>query len=414
MTDADNINNNNGEVGEVVNQPGDGNDNDNDNGDGESESGSGESESSESRDEEDADNNEDEDAGDDEEDNKDGNDENNEESATTKINPEVARMQAMVKASRTQKRLYKGSKRSEIFKYGIVPLREKETVFALQEYVREVIRSDPINVEACISIPKDIQDSNIAFQLEVMKYFLIEVGYFVVYVSRDCDASRCKKMQATMKFMYRCSAHRKPQDCSAIQYCIHTLDLFTEKLNAKEYVISFKIPAKRAKKDMSDLCRRVYRIFAHAFYHHQSLFKEYEAKHLLCTRFIAFFRKYQLVPRELFSREIQIPSNSLYMNPSNRKQKIAHYYELQAQEQAFLSNTGNSIGNSSHNSNNNNGFLDSSNPGSPMNGKANHDNISSMMSGMRKKASSRHLQKLSSDNFMKHEKIVELDATEVF
>merc|ERR1719150_2951787 len=99
-----------------------------------------------------------------------------------------------------------------------------------------------------------------------MKLFLVEVGFFVVFLSSQCNHTNCSKMQATNKFRYRSSAHRKPKDCNAIQYCVHTLDLFTEKFNNKEYNVCSpnynKIPEKKAKKDIGDLCRRVYRIFA--------------------------------------------------------------------------------------------------------------------------------------------------------
>merc|ERR1712154_737052 len=97
---------------------------------------------------------------------------------------------------------------------------------------------------------------------------------------------------------------------------------------------------KKAKKDIGDLCRRVYRIFAHSFFHHRRLFDDYEADHLLCTRFIMFFKKYQLVPNALFKREIQIPSASLYFNRQARKEKLRQYfvkrkqYEKQQKDEA--------------------------------------------------------------------------------
>ena len=84
----------------------------------------------------------------------------------------------------------------------------------------------------------------------------------------------------------------------------------------------------------------MYRIFAHAFFHHQQLFDNYESTHLLCTRFIMFFRKYQLVPNALFKREIQIPAASLYFNRQARKQKLKQYFakrkEMEQQQRAEL------------------------------------------------------------------------------
>merc|ERR1712048_52351 len=192
----------------------------------------------------------------------------------------------------------------------------------------------------------DVVDGKLHFQIESMKHFLVEVGLFVVYLSQECDSKNCAKMQATTKFRYRCSAHRKPRDCSSIQYMVHTLDLFTEKMNAAAYQNTVstaeRINEKKAKKDIGDLCRRVYRIFAHSFFHHRRLFDDYEADHLLCTRFIMFFKKYQLVPNALFKREIQIPSEALYFSRKQRKAKLRKYFakrEAMKKQQCYEVNT---------------------------------------------------------------------------
>eukprot|EP00484_Ammonia_sp_Unknown_P031003 CAMPEP_0197028788 /NCGR_PEP_ID=MMETSP1384-20130603/8396_1 /TAXON_ID=29189 /ORGANISM="Ammonia sp." /LENGTH=324 /DNA_ID=CAMNT_0042457845 /DNA_START=423 /DNA_END=1397 /DNA_ORIENTATION=- len=250
------------------------------------------------------------------------------------------------------KRIYAGMKRSEILQYKPTAISEKDGLYGISEYIVEVIKDDYTNIERIIEIPKDLSqqsggnDARLQFQVEMMKYFLIEVGFFVVFLSVQCNNTNCNKMQATSKFRYRCSAHRKPKDCNAIQYCVHTLDLFTERLNHKDYNICSptfsKIPEKKAKKDIGDLCRRVYRIFAHAFFHHQQLFDKYESKHLLCTRFISFFKKYQLVPAALFKREIQIPAASLYFNRQQRKEKLRQYFirqqQLDKQQRTELAN----------------------------------------------------------------------------
>merc|ERR1712228_702457 len=183
-------------------------------------------------------------------------------------------------------------------------------LFALSEYIRELILTDYTNIEKIIDLPNDLVDGNrLQFEIETIKYFLIEIGLFVVYLSAECDNKHCRKMQATTKFRYRCSAHRKPKDCNSIQYMVHTLDLFTEKMSVYHIGSLSSVNEKKAKKDMGDLCRRVYRIFAH----------------LLCTRFILFFKKYQLVPNALFKREIQIPAASLYFSRKARKEKLKIY-----------------------------------------------------------------------------------------
>ena len=195
-------------------------------------------------------------------------------------------------------------------------------------------------------------DGKLLFEVTAMRGFLVEVGAFVVFLSQWCSAQHCGKMQATSKFRYRCSAHRKPKDCNAIQYMVHTLDLFTERLSGRECTAQYASPSaspgkgkgrdkakkkvqphneKKVRKDIGDLCRRVYRIFAHAFFHHQRRFDEYEARHLLCSRFIMFFRKHQLVPTQLFKREIQIPAASRYFRRDARKDKLRAFAKKRRQ-----------------------------------------------------------------------------------
>lgn len=139
-------------------------------------------------------------------------------------------------ANRNKKRIYFGMKRNEIFKWKPSAVSEKSTLFGMSEYIQEIIKDDYTNVERIIDTPRDLtgQEGRLQFQVEMMKHFLIEVGLFVVYLSPNITG----KMQATSKFRYRCSAHRKPKDCNAIQYCVHTLDLFTERLNNKEYNVT--------------------------------------------------------------------------------------------------------------------------------------------------------------------------------
>ena len=167
-------------------------------------------------------------------------DETDEKEEEIRITQEDLDRKQKILANRTKKRIYFGMKKSEIFKFKPTAVSEKSTLFGMSEYIQEVIKDDYTNVERIIDIPRDASgpDGRLQFQVETMKNFLIEVGLFVVYLSTQCNNNNCNKMQATSKFRYRCSAHRKPKDCNAIQYCVHTLDLFTERLNNKEYNVT--------------------------------------------------------------------------------------------------------------------------------------------------------------------------------
>lgn len=49
---------------------------------------------------------------------------------------------------------------------------------------------------------------------------------------------------------------------------------------------------------LGSVCRRVYRIFSHAYFHHRRVFDEFEAETFLCHRFTHFVTKYTLMSKE--------------------------------------------------------------------------------------------------------------------
>lgn len=49
---------------------------------------------------------------------------------------------------------------------------------------------------------------------------------------------------------------------------------------------------------LGSVCRRVYRIFSHAYFHHRSVFDEFENETYLCHRFTHFVTKYTLMSKE--------------------------------------------------------------------------------------------------------------------
>lgn len=49
---------------------------------------------------------------------------------------------------------------------------------------------------------------------------------------------------------------------------------------------------------LGSVCRRVYRIFSHAYFHHKALFDDFEASSHLCRRFTSFVIKYNLMSRD--------------------------------------------------------------------------------------------------------------------
>lgn len=49
---------------------------------------------------------------------------------------------------------------------------------------------------------------------------------------------------------------------------------------------------------LGSVCRRVYRIFSHAYFHHRDIFDEFENQSHLCKRFTVFVTKYNLMSKD--------------------------------------------------------------------------------------------------------------------
>lgn len=49
---------------------------------------------------------------------------------------------------------------------------------------------------------------------------------------------------------------------------------------------------------LGSICRRVYRIFSHAYFHHRTIYDEFENETFLCHRFTQFVTKYGLMSKE--------------------------------------------------------------------------------------------------------------------
>jgi hypothetical protein len=49
---------------------------------------------------------------------------------------------------------------------------------------------------------------------------------------------------------------------------------------------------------LGSVCRRVYRIFSHAYFHHRQIFETFEVDTHLCRRFTIFVTKYSLMTKD--------------------------------------------------------------------------------------------------------------------
>ena len=107
-------------------------------------------------------------------------------------------------------------------------------------------------------------------------------------------------MMVTDVWQYRCACHAKTQDCCAIDYMIHSLDHAT---NALQDVKNFKDRTnvgESAQSHLQSIVRRLYRIFSHAYFHHEPTFFEFEDKTHACERFTHFTKEHKMMSNDLY------------------------------------------------------------------------------------------------------------------
>lgn len=84
--------------------------------------------------------------------------------------------------------------------------------------------------------------------------------------------------------------------CMCVFYC--RLDGAACLLNSNKYFPSRVSIKESSVLKLGSVCRRVYRIFSHAYFHHRRIFNEFEEETSLCLRFTHFVTKYNLMSKE--------------------------------------------------------------------------------------------------------------------
>ena len=179
-----------------------------------------------------------------------------------------------------------------------------------------------------------------------IRQFCLELNALVLLLQDVCTPGTCPQMKATDELLYLCAAHKQPLECSAIDYIVHTLDSIAAQLNSNKFfpsryefdddcAVCFPRPLghrflivillsvsvsvslslhhppppprasrsvtiqKASVKHFQAIARRLYRIFAHTYFHHRQVYDKYEEQTQLTERFVRFAKQYDLVPESL-------------------------------------------------------------------------------------------------------------------
>ncbi|KAJ3237387.1 MOB member 4, phocein [Chytriomyces hyalinus] len=180
-------------------------------------------------------------------------------------------------------------------------IRRAESSLAVQTVIQHVLAVDNSDIEAIVRLPEGVDPA--VWQCEHLRQLCLQLNQLVALLIPECLPSNedCREMKAG-EWQYLCAAHVSPQPCSAIDYIIHTLDGATALLNSSKFFPSRATIPMSSHKHFSSIARRLYRIFAHAWFHHREIFDDFENETCLYKRFLFLSTiEFQLIPEKLIT-----------------------------------------------------------------------------------------------------------------
>ncbi|CAH7690302.1 Mob1/phocein [Phakopsora pachyrhizi] len=199
-----------------------------------------------------------------------------------------------------------------------------ESPFQVQEYIAQLVRADPHSVGRIIRLPMRDENNPLVQRhvwiYEQLRRLAHDLGHpLVTALQAECGRNECPEMKAG-EWLYLCAAHASANEneCCAIDYIVHTLDGATALLNSARYFPSrLQIPGSSIK-HFTSIARRLYRILAHAWFHHRELFEQCETETSLYARFLGLTDEFGLIAEDLL------------VIPRDRKKENDDFMEIEA------------------------------------------------------------------------------------
>ena len=160
----------------------------------------------------------------------------------------------------------------------------------LRTYLQQRIEGSALNPDSGAAPPNSSPSLLKKWQYEVVRQLIVEMNWLVAQVKQDGDPAALRnQMGVGSKFTFLCSAYRVPRLVSAENYMVHMLDQAAELLtDPKIFPPKAKTISQKGQRVMTDIVRRIYRIFPHCLYHQGPVFRAFENKRHLYARFLAF------------------------------------------------------------------------------------------------------------------------------
>lgn len=156
---------------------------------------------------------------------------------------------------------------------------------------------------------------------ELCRFLVQKVNSIIVALFSDnpsCSSITCPEMRAS-EWQYLCAVHDPPKSCCAIDYCCHTLDWAANTLTSpKHFPSRLALGTDQSTqhsqvRQLTNIFRRVYRIFAHAWFQHREMFWKVEGRTGLYVFFKTVCDYYGLIPEDNYT----IPSEAEGIEPSS-------------------------------------------------------------------------------------------------
>lgn len=227
-----------------------------------------------------------------------------------------------------------------------------DSPFQLQEHLKALYNNFtkpahsstviPVTREVAVQLAEPPEGVERALWLyELCRFLTMKVNNLIVAFFAEnppCSAQTCSEMRAS-EWQYLCAVHDPPKSCCAIDYCCHTLDWATNILTSPKYFPSRLVLGSEAgggpqasMKHLTNIFRRLYRIFAHAWFEHREAFWQVEGNEGLYILFKTVCDMYSLIPEDSYTVPVQAEGIEVDERPAPSQQTLGPQFTLLRKE----------------------------------------------------------------------------------
>lgn len=202
----------------------------------------------------------------------------------------------------------------------LVELTDVDSAFQLTEHLKALHYSltHPEGSDSVVAVDRDMAHKlaeapegveRTLWLYELCRFLTMKANAIITALFSDdppCSSITCPEMRAS-EWQYLCAVHDPPKACCAIDYCCHTLDWAANTLTStKTFPSRLALDTNQTSqhqqiRHLTNIFRRVYRIFAHAWFQHRDMFWKVEGRTGLYTFFKTVCDVYGLIPADNYT-----------------------------------------------------------------------------------------------------------------